>query len=128
MTRILPRFILALMMWSSSTHISVWGLQWPLTKTLAKMIDSFDRRALRTLENISCYRHVPNKELHVLTLQPAYSHLIAIHRIRWYGHVLCFSPEHPTWALLKATSVNPKMGGWNYLFVLFSGAARWHSD
>lgn len=96
----------------------LWSLLWPLTKTLAKGINSFDTRALRTIINIRWYHHVPNKELCALTLQPATSAASD-------GKGTSSASQHPTWALFK---FNTAVAGWRrsrvarsrYLVLIFN--------
>lgn len=86
---------------SSVLSVLLFGAETrPLTRTLEKRIDSFDSKALRTIENIRCYHHDSNEELRMRTNQPATFRLTAIRRICWYGHNLCMPPDHPTKALL----------------------------
>lgn len=90
--------------------ILLYGAEsWPLNKTLAKRIDGFDSRALRTIMNISWHLHVTNADLRKRTLQPPASRLAAQRRIRWLGHLLRLPLEHPTRAIF---SFDPAAAGW----------------
>ena len=73
---------------------------WPLHRTLARRLDGFDSRALRTILNSQWSQHTSNEELRARTQQPPASCLAAQRRLRWLGHVIRMSPDHPTRALL----------------------------
>ena len=72
-------------------------------------IDGFDSRSLRRIEGIHWTQHVTNDELRRRTQQPPASSLIAMRRVRWFGHLLRLPAEHPTRALLD---FNPAAHGW----------------
>ncbi|CAH1253275.1 SMN2 [Branchiostoma lanceolatum] len=77
----------------------------PLNNTLETRLDGFDSRALRRISGIRWHEYVSNRELRDLTKQAPASCLAAMLWIRWYCHVLCLPPEHPTRAMLD---FNPK--------------------
>lgn len=99
--RIYNSAVLSILLYGSET--------WPLNDTLAKRIDGFDSRALRTIENIRWPQRVSNEELRARTCQPRASSLVAQRRTRWFGHVLRLPPDHPTRAILQ---FDPKAAGW----------------
>ena len=82
---------------------------WALNATLRSRIDGFDTRALRRIEGIHWSQHITNEEVRQRTRQPPASTLAAQRRVRWLGHVLRLSPDHPTRAMLD---FDPGGAGW----------------
>ena len=95
---------------ASVLSILLYGAEtWAITKSMENRIDGFDSRSLRRIEHIHWSQHVTNEEVRRRTQQPPATSLIAMRRVRWYGHLLRLPPDHPTKALLD---FNPAEHGW----------------
>ena len=99
--RVYNASVLSILLYGSET--------WAINKTLEARIDGFDSRSLRRIEGIHWSQHVTNERLREMTQQPPASNLIAMRRMRWFGHLLRLPPTHPTKALLD---FNPAEHGW----------------
>ena len=82
---------------------------WALTEYVSVRIDGFDFRAMRRIEGIFWPQRISNEELRARTAQPPASSLLAMRRVRWFGHLLRLPPEHPTKAMLD---FSPQLAGW----------------
>ena len=74
---------------------------WPLSATEAKHLAGFDNRAQRRVLNIRWQDHVTNAEVRSRSGQPPLQRILAQRRLRWFGHVLRMSDDHPTLRILK---------------------------
>ena len=82
---------------------------WPLSRTLAQLLQGFDSRALRTIEGIRWTDHITNAEIRERTGQLPVLRLLAQRRVRWFGHVLRLPESHPT---RRLTDFDPASAGW----------------
>ena len=95
---------------ASVISVLLYGSEtWPLNNTLAARLDGFDSRALRRIEGITWSQHVTNRALRTQTKQPPASRLVAMRRVRWYGHITRLPADHPTRIILD---FNPHQAGW----------------
>ena len=68
---------------------------WTVTVTMEKQIDAFQRKLLRIAINIRYPKIIKNTELIELTKQTPWSQMIAIQRLRWFGHLQRLPEESP---------------------------------
>ena len=94
---------------------------WPMVKSIVKQIDGFKSQCLQTIERISWKEHVTNEEVRARTLQDWANVLVKKSHLRWYGHLLCCPPDHPS---LQCQKFSPAEISWMMLEASWDAMAR----
>jgi hypothetical protein len=85
---------------------------WTITPTLAKNINSFQRRLLRYAIGITYPQTISTIKLHQITKQEPWSKTISHRRLTWTGHLLRLHRDTPAkQALIQAIHEHPKPPG-----------------
>jgi hypothetical protein len=78
---------------------------WPLRAADARRLSAFEHRCLRTIARVRWQQHVSNSEVRVRVLGASsrpVDEQIALHRLRWLGHVLRMPPQRLPYRALFA--------------------------
>ena len=111
-TRIFEAFVSSIFLYNSEL--------WTVTPTVEKGIDSFQRRLLRKVIQISWPKIITNKQLYEKTKAKPWSQTIRRRRLTWVGHLMRLNEETPARRALdeylkvsKRPVGHPKLTWWS---------------